>query len=420
MFILFDILCFIFLILYVPHLVLKRKWHRRFTTRFGLYRSSEVKAFKEKENIWIHAVSVGEIISVLDIIAQLQKQYPHYRIVCSTVTKTGYRLAQEKLASNCLVIYAPFDFSFVVHHMISIIRPKLYIATETEIWPNLFLALFKRGIPAILINGRISDKSFKGYKRARYLTKTVLQCMKKFCMQSPEDVKRIIHLGADQGKVEMAGNVKFDQLPSKDIVRERVGFEEKAELLIAGSTHPGEEKIMIETYRSLLAECPLLRLIIAPRHVERTEDVVSIVKSEGFSPVRLSEISSRYLTKDDIVVVDAIGHLRNLYAQSSLVFIGKTFTVGGGQNMIEPLSFGVPTFVGPRTENFTDVMRIFLQEGVIEQVLTPEELVVKMKEVLRQPVTMRTKARNGQKVIEQNRGATRKTLEAIKQVLSAG
>jgi 3-deoxy-D-manno-octulosonic-acid transferase len=420
MFILFDSLCLIFLILYIPHLILKRKWHPRFSTRFGLYRSEEVKAFKEKENIWIHAVSVGEIISVLDIITQLQEQYPRDRIVCSTVTKTGYRLAQEKLAPKCLVIYAPFDFSFVVHHMISIIRPKLYIATETEIWPNFFLALTKRGIPAILINGRISDKSFKGYKRARYLTKTVLQCMKKFCMQSSEDVKRIIHLGADGGKVAMAGNLKFDQLPSKDIVKERIGFEEKTQLLVAGSTHPGEEKMMIDTYRSLLTEFPMLRLIIAPRHIERAEEVMSIVKSEKFLPVKLSEIGSRHLSKGDIVIVDAIGHLRNLYAQASLVFIGKTFTVGGGQNMIEPLSFGVPTFVGPRTENFTDVMRILLKEDVIEQVLTAEELLAKMKEALQHLEKMKAKAGRGQRVIEQNRGATRKTLEAIKHVLSTG
>lgn len=418
MFIVYDILFIFFCCLYIPHLMIKRKWHPRFMTRFGFFNADERKRLEGKKNIWIHAVSVGEVLAVLDIIQRLKKIYPHHRIICSTVTKTGQKLAEEKLSKSDVVIYAPFDFSLIVNTYIRLIQPVIYIATETEIWPNLFYFLKKNRVPIIIINGRISEKSFKGYSKIRFLMRPILGCVDLFCMQSPQDSDRIKYLGADESKVSMAGNLKFDSVNSVNVKEEYAGFEKNDELLIAGSTHPGEEEIIISVYKRLLESFGQLRLVIVPRHIERVKEVVSIVEKEGLKPVKFTELKKENLNQTHVVIVDKIGILKNLYAQAKLVFIGKTFMVGGGQNMIEPLSFGKPTFMGPRTENFTDVMRIFLEERIIYQVNNPDELTEAMRGVLEFPEIMDEIGVKAQAVIAKNSGATEKTIQAVQRLIN--
>lgn len=417
MFIVYDILFILFCLLYVPHVTIKRKWHNRLMSRFGFFKPDEEKVFEGKKNIWIHAVSVGEVLAVLEIIQDLKKIYPRHRIVCSTVTITGYKLASEKLSKKDAVIYAPFDFSLVVKKYIRLINPVIYIATETEIWPNLFYFLKKNNIPVIIINGRISEKSFKKYRLIKFLMRPVLSCVSTFCMQSYADLHRIKCLGADETRGKMAGNLKFatvGQLHAKDIY---TGFDSDTDLLIAGSTHPGEEEMMIAAYKKLVAEFVHLRLVIVPRHIERAEEILAIVQKEGLKPVRYSELKKGKLTADHVLVVDQIGILKNLYTKAKLVFIGKSFTVGGAQNMIEPLAFGKPTFVGPRTENFADVMRIFLEEKVIFQVQTVDEMVEAMREILVSPNIADELGVKAKAVIQKNAGAKAKTIKAIRYLI---
>ncbi|MBF0522638.1 MAG: 3-deoxy-D-manno-octulosonic acid transferase [Candidatus Omnitrophica bacterium] len=418
MFILYDIIFILFALMYFPYLLIKGKWHKDFLSRFGGFSKEIEERLCLKPNIWIHAVSVGEILVVLGLIDKIKERFVHYQIVCSTVTKTGYDLAQTKLPKDVIVVYAPFDLSLSVRRYIDLIKPRIYISSETEIWPNIYTALANNNIPVVLINGRISDKAYKGYKGVLVLTRKVLKCVQAFCMQSEMDASRVLSLGADSKKVHVVGNLKFDvDIDAEAISLKKLGFSSENKILLAGSTHQGEEEILIDIYKKLSAEFKDLRLMIAPRHPERAEGICQLVQKSGFHPIKFSKITVEKMNQDAIVVVDSIGQLRNLYSIAALVFVGKSFVKGGGQNMIEPVYFGKPTFVGPRTDNFKDVTRVLLKENVLVQVKDPEELLREMKAMLQNPQRQKAISQTGKQVLMSYRGATVRTLRIISDFL---
>ena len=414
MFIVYDIIFVIFAIIYFPYLVVRGKWHSGFKARFGRLDPAITGKLDGQERIWVHAVSVGEVLAVTDLVRRIKEKFPRHAIICSTVTKTGNQLAIEQLGDACTVIYAPLDFSWVVRKFISTIKPGIYISTETEIWPNLYTALHKNGIAIIQVNGRISDRAYRGYSRVRFLTKRVLACVDMFCMQSPLDAERIERLGASSGTVRVVGNLKFDSVSGvTEMRKEDLGFREDEDLFIAGSTHPGEEEMIVDAYRELTAEFPGLRLVIAPRHVERSDSLMSLIEKKGCHPVRFSEITDLARSSRDIVVVDTIGHLRDLYGLAKIVFIGKTLTVGGGQNMIESACLGKPTIVGPMTQNFKDVVNIFLRSDALVQVGSLEELLRETRDLLSDNERAKRIGEAARRTVERHQGATVKTLEVI-------
>ncbi len=417
MFIFYDVFFLILFLAYIPALTIKKKWHVGFWQRLGFISFDLKKQLRGDKNIWIHAVSVGEVLAIVDLIENFKKQYPDYKIICSTVTKTGQKIAIERLSQVATVIYAPLDFSWAVHTLIRLIDPRVYISTETEIWPNLYGALHKGQVPIVIINGRISDKSFKGYKRVSFLTKPVLSFVDCFLMQTKLDAERILQLGAPAERVKVIGNIKFDNLPQPDRnALERLSIA-KETILIGGSTHPGEEEILLDIYVRLLKDNPELRLILASRHIERTDEVISLVEAKGYATVKFSSVGEVSVDRNAVIVVDKIGELRNLYALASIVFIGKTLKVGGGQNMIEPASLGKAVFVGPLTYNFRDVVDILLKEEAMIQVQTPEELYEKIKEALSRRDILKTLGENARRVVHGYGGATTKTLEIISSFL---
>jgi len=409
------------MLIYFPVHVARGKYHKGFSFRFGFLPKEFKTICRGKKNIWIHAVSVGEVLAIVDLVAKLKQALPYHHIICTTVTKTGYKIACDQLPKSCSVLFAPLDFSWVVKKYINVICPQIYLSVETEIWPNLYHALHARKVPIMLINGRISDKSFKKYKRLKSLLKGILGDVTLFLMQSQMDADRIIHLGADSNRVRVLGNVKFDNLPSKVLLEKRdLGFEASDELLIAGSTHPGEEEILIDVYKALLSSHPHLRLILTPRHVERSEEIVSLVQSHGFEPVRFSQLNQVVLTARSMVIVDEIGHLRELYSLAKLVFVGKSLCGEGGQNVIEPAFFGKPVFVGPHTYNFKDIMEIFLREKAIVQIQNADELLSVMQKLLNDPTEFNHIGHTAQKIVERYQGSTRKTVEEIVNLISSG
>ncbi len=419
MFILYELILWIAFIIYFPILVLKKKWHKRFFTRLGFISFDLKSRIHPNKNIWIHAVSVGEVLAVLRLVQQIKERFPQYQIVLSAVTKTGYQVAAQHIKDPDVVLYAPLDFSFSVYQYVKAIQPKIYIATETEIWPNLFRVLHKNQIPIVLINGRISDKSYHGYKKVSFFIRRILQQVDAFCMQSPLDVERIISLGALKQRVHMVGNVKFDELvESSSYTLEQVGFSQGDCLWIAGSTHPGEEEMILDVYKSIYQDFPQLRLVIAPRHIERIEEVIKIIAAKGFLALKLSQIRNNRFDQNAVVVVDLMGKLRALYPLAKIVFIGKTLVPGGGQNMIEPAYFGKPVLVGPYTENFRDVMNIFLESAGIIQVQNAQEFLSKIVYLFRHPEEMKRIGQIAQGVVQKQQGATAKTLQIITHVLS--
>lgn len=418
MFILFDVFYLVAALFYFPYTLIKRKWHSGMSCRLGKVPEELRRRLSPAPTIWIHAVSVGEVMTILDLIKRMKVTFPTHRIVCSSVTQTGYRLAAERLAGEAEVIFAPLDFSWAVRRYAQLINPVVYVATETEIWPNLFTALQTKGVPIVVVNGRISDRSYRGYRRLNWILATSFKKVKTFAMQSLLDADRVRELGVPAEKVQVIGNLKFDQIPNDgDALPHGFSVEPGLQVFIAGSTHPGEEEIILRVFRRLQERLPWLRLIIAPRHIERAREVMDLVTQSGFQASAFSKAQRVFEKAEEVVVVDEIGRLRGLYALATIVFIGKTFAVGGGQNMIEPAAAGKAVFLGPQTYNFKDVVETFLREKAMVQVQTEEELFVRMSELLMNSQRLTDIGRKAKQVVTANRGATQKTLELISQML---
>jgi len=413
----YDLLFIIFAIFYVPYLFLQGKWHTGFFARLGSCPEELEIKLKGKKNIWIHAVSVGEVLAVRGLVKKLQDAYPKSQIVLSTVTQTGYKLASSQL-KDVVVFYAPLDFSVIVRKYIELVRPEIYISTETEIWPNIFLALHENNTKIVVVNGRISDKSFERYRRIRVLISPILQYVSKFCMQSVIDAKRIVELGADKKKVDVTGNMKFDDVPAvSDMTASDLGFDKDDIIFIAGSTHPGEEEILLGVYKIIREGFPNFRIVLAPRHIERVNDIISLISEKGFEGVKFTRIKETRIKQDSIIVVDTIGHLRTLYSLATIVFVGKTLSGHGGQNILEPAFFGKPIIVGPNMQNFKDIMEFFLKDKAVVQVKNEAALMVRMRKLLESEAERKKFGEAAKKVIEKYQGATQKSFQTVKALL---
>ncbi|MBA3061276.1 MAG: 3-deoxy-D-manno-octulosonic acid transferase, partial [Nitrospirae bacterium] len=305
--------------------------------------------------IWVHAVSVGEVIASLPLLQRLKDRYPSVSLVLSTITDTGQRVALGKVPDRTKVIYLPFDLSFILERTLKNIQPNLFITIETELWPNLLMMLKKRKIPAVVMNGRISDDSFKGYKRIKFFMRSIIDCVDLFCMQDAVYAERIKELGAAEDKIRVLGSFKFDTAPSLNIPEWTKLISHP--VIIAGSTHRGEEDLIVSSYIELKKDFPDLTLIIAPRHPERFKEVEELVKKKGLEYIKRSEIEGRE-TRDKgqrkglIVILDAVGELASVYGVSDVAVIGGSFIEHGGQNLLEPAFWAKPIICGPHMENF--------------------------------------------------------------------
>jgi len=416
MFLLYDLLFILFSFLYLPYLLLKRKWHKDFWTRFGFLDKDKLK-LAEKERIWIHAVSVGEVVLIKNLLVKIRSSYPNCQIIISVVTKTGFDLAKSIVARDEVVIYAPLDLSFAVRRYCDVLTPKIYLNAETELWPNLLTELHKRLIPIVQINGRISDQAFKGYKTFKSFLFPVLSCISCFCMQSESDAKRIKELGAAEGKVFVVGNMKFDDvLDGKTGQIPQAMASRKGKTLVAGSTHPGEEQIILDVVLRIKPQFSDLSLILAPRHPDRAGEIIDLCTEKGFKAIKFSQIQET-IDPGTVIVVDTIGHLRALYSLADVVFLGKSLTAKGGHNIIEPACYGKPIIVGPFMQNFRDITKLFLEGDALIQVAHKAQLEQGIEKLLRDENLRRKMGMNAQAVIKNNQGATDKTFAMISRVM---
>jgi len=404
MYLLYDFIFLLYALIYLPYLLLTRRGYAGYLMRFGLFAPQVKKLIKAKANIWVHAVSVGEVMVIDGFIDQLRKQYPAYQMIVTVTTKTGYELAVNRLKDKALVLPSPIDFSFVARAFVSLIDPKMYIAVETEIWPNLYRQLYRRKVPLAVINGRISDNSFGRYKAIRFLLKSILNQVSLWCMASPRDADRIMGLGAESSRIVVTGNVKFDEIlqVSDPSVSDLVTSDDEL-WWVAGSTHPGEEEIVLDVYSRVIKDNPQWRLVIAPRHVERAPQIKELVARRGLIGV---------------IVIDTIGQLRSLYSKASLVFVGKSLCVGGGHNVIEPAFYGKAIVIGPKFENFRDIVACFKQSNAIVQVEDVHSFEIAVRELCADGLKREALGIAAKKVIAANQGATKRSLEHLNVILS--
>lgn len=415
---LYDIGFLIFSIIYLPVLVFKGKLHREFPERFGRYDKAKEKVLLSgRDRIWIQAVSVGEVFVCKSLIPLLKEKFPGRDLVVSTITKTGNDLAKKLFSKDATIIYFPLDFGFTVRRTIKYIKPGIYIMIETEIWPNLLKKLSLNSVPSVMINGRISDRSIGKYRLVKPFLKNILSKIHVFCMQDTVDAERIIELGAPSGRVKITGNMKFDveapvNIPNADTIRRSLGIKEGDELFVAGSTHSGEEEVIVETFKDVAFEFPKLKLLIAPRHIDRVADVENVIKKYGLQSARISK------SRDSrIMILDTIGHLNEAYSAATLVFIGGSLIKHGGQNPLEPAVLGKAILFGPHMFNFKYITKALLKQNAALQVTGKEELAKYLKMLLKDPMARSRLGDNAKAVIAQNRGATKKNLEKISEVL---
>lgn len=419
---LYDIAFLIFSLFYLPALIFKGKMHKDFMQRFGVYDAATMAALKcAKGAIWIQAVSVGEVALCKSLIPQLRARFPGRPVVLSTITKTGNDLAKKLFSQYATVIYFPIDFSFIARRVAGIIRPLAYVMVETEIWPGVLKELSKAGAQSVMINGRISDRSFGKYKLARPFLKGTLSSISSFCMQSDADAERIVAIGAPAGRVRVTGNMKFDAAADAKTGRPDAAawLRPGEELFVAGSTHEGEEKAVLDAYKALAGKFPALRLLIAPRHITRVADVEKAVRDAGFEPVRLSTFQpgTSSMEPGTIFILDTIGQLNGIYSLATLVFIGGSLVKHGGQNPIEPALFEKPIVFGPHMFNFKMIAASFLKNGGAVQVDDAAGLLEECRRLLRDEDARRTVGANAKKTVVENRGATGKNIEVIAELM---
>lgn len=334
---------------------------------------------EERETIWIHAVSVGEV-NVIGRLVERLRQESSRGIVVSTTTLSGYRSAQEKYGCLARVIYLPFDLSFLVRRVVRLVRPKVFISAETEIWPNLFFRLNRLGVPVVIVNGRISDRAYARYRLIRPVMKRVFGWCSCVSVQNQQYKERFTSLGCEESRITVSGQMKFEMIGADDDVFARCAkkyaqlFPETDVIrIIAGSTHPGEEEIVLGAFTRLAVPGRRLRLIVAPRHMERVHVVEKIVRRFGFQPVRLTAARGP-VAPGSVLVLDVIGELRYFYSISDICFVGGSFKPHGGHNIMEPIHFMKPTIFGPHMENFRDVEELVLRSRAGIKVQTPRQL----------------------------------------------
>jgi 3-deoxy-D-manno-octulosonic-acid transferase len=376
-------------------------------------------------SLWVHAVSMGEVIAAVPFIREIRKRHPSLRIVLSTITDTGQQVARERLSGSADIIYLPFDIPFILKRLINKTRPLVFIAMETELWPNIFRVLHREGTAVLVMNARLSERSFRGYGRIRFFMKTVLRGVDMFCAQEEAYAARIRALGVDPERVTVTGNFKFDTQPHG----EAPGWAEslRSPRILAGSTHPGEEELVLSVFERLRKDFPDLNLILAPRHPERFGEVERLVKAKGLSYVKRSEFSEQngFRIADSqgntqhstpkIVILDTVGELASAYGACDLAVIGGSFARHGGQNPLEPASWGKAVVCGPHMENFPFITD-FYREGAALQT-SEEALYETLRELIESPEKRKTMGEKAKALALAKGGAVSRTADVLERYL---
>jgi 3-deoxy-D-manno-octulosonic-acid transferase len=389
------------------------KYRAGLAERFGTV-PARLRPTKSDENcIWVHAVSVGEVLAVSGIINVLQSRLGEkgWRIAISTTTMTGQKLAREKFGEEN-VFYFPVDFGLALRPYLRVLRPKLVILAETEFWPN-FLRLAKQsGARVAVVNARISDRSFPRYRRFANLLRRFLRSVDVFLAQSEQDKARLVAIGAEPGRVQVSGNLKFEISVSQQselVTHLRVALTPNTPVIVCGSTVEGEEPMLLAAFTHVLANNPDALLILAPRHPERFASVTTSISQSGLRCWKRSEWKNEALS-GGVFLLDSIGELASIYAIASAAFVGGSLVPRGGHNILEPAQFGKPIFVGPYTENFRDIINIFKDADAVH-VLDPQELSSEFASML--DPQWQTMGERGLQVFRAHAGATQKTLDAL-------
>jgi 3-deoxy-D-manno-octulosonic-acid transferase len=378
-----------------------------------------------EQSIWIHAVSVGEVLSARPLARDLRARYPRLRIFLSTTTMTGQGVAR-RIQEVDAVFYFPFDLGAFVRRTLDLVRPRLFLMMETEIWPNLLRECRKRGVKTAIVNGRLSQRSYPRYRLVRGFIARVLDNVDSFCVQSEESARRFIDLGANPGRVTVTGSLKFDSLDlpapgvqsrPRDRVLRYFRISSSRPVVVAGSTMKGEEASVLTAFRRVRTAAPTTLLIMAPRHVERAPEVEEQCRREGFKVVRRSELPIDAEPRADIVILDTIGELATIYQLATVAFVGGSLVDTGGHNILEPAVFGKPIVFGPYMSNFVEIAHAFVANAAGVQLRSERELADTLVALMTDPVRRARLGAAARALVEANRGAKDKSIAVLTALL---
>ncbi len=409
---------------YALHVILREHYRAGFGQRLGFVpREKSPSAHR----VWFHGVSVGEIQMLIELGRRLGEAIPGLQSVYSTTTLTAQKLASKRLASqNAHLIYYPLDLPFAVRRALRRVNPSLVVVAETELWPNFLRECHRRQIPVVLVNGRISERSYRGYRLIRSLTRNFLPCIDLFLMQNEQYAKRILELGAPADRLRITGNMKADTQSPVNVASDelkqlfqRLRRSAGARILMAGSTHPGEEKILAQLYQQWKKKFPKLILVLAPRHLERVSHVGQELSALGIRFVRRSQYNGSDLEDAEVLLLDTLGELSSAYQWADIVFIGKSLLSRGGQNPLEAAMLGLPLIFGPHMENFSQETAALLQAGGAMQVENPAALDRAVVELLGDPQRLIDVGRRAKTASENLRGAMDRNCAILQEKITA-
>lgn len=408
---------------YFLRMVRRGNWQAGFGERFGKFDLRVKQSLSNRHVLWMHAVSVGEVNLCTQTIRALEPRLPNAKIMVSTTTSTGMGELLKRIPQHVGKFYYPIDRRSCVNRAVSVINPDAVILVEAEIWPNFIWRMRDRGTPMFLVNARLSEKSYRGYKRFGFLFRDLFSSFTAVGAQNESDAARWIEVGCRPEAVHVVGNLKFDVTPHETRrtlnvqgMLQKLGVPDSAKLLVCGSTHAGEELLLAEMYQRLRKQFPDLFLVLVPRHHERSREVARELRACGVRYIQRSEIGSETHHAPgsvDCLLVNSTGELRFFYEHAALVFVGKSLTAKGGQNPIEPCALGKPVLFGPNMQNFADVTRLILEGDAAQQVGNAAELESAIIKLLANPARCKELGQNGLHVVLSNQGATQRTVNLI-------
>ena len=436
MYFLYSILLGVGVIALLPRFLFDALRHGKYAAGFG-ERAGRLPKFDSegKPVVWLHCVSVGEAQAARPLARALLTQYPNHALVVSTTTMTGQRVAREAFAGvAALVFYFPFDWKWSVRRALRAVRPSAVLVMETELWPRFFRECRRARVPVALVNGRISEKSFGRYGLIRFFISRVLSDLSLALMQTEADASRVLALGLSSERIHVTGNVKFDieearAEPLTEELRERFRLDGRRPLVVAASTHAPEERVALDAFKQVTDSTPdsneeaRPRMLIAPRHPERFGEVAAMLDASGVSWVRRSAPRNGRDAACDVILLDSIGELRAVYPLASVVFVGGSVAPVGGHNILEPALAARPVVTGAHTSNFKAIVETFLEHEALVQLPDSEDseaagtLARALRELLEDESKRQRAGERARAVLEQNRGATARTIELLNSIL---
>ncbi len=395
-------------------LLYKESVHRE---RWGFYSPAVLRQLGKKPHIWFHAASVGEVAIALSLLTQMKRMYPRHGFVISTTTPQGRAVASRAQGVDAALL-APLDLPCIVRRAMKYIRPSILLVVETELWPNLLRGVKRADIPIILFNGRISQRSYRFYLPLRFFFRGVLKNFAALCLKSNADRKRMVSLGADPGAIHVTGDIKFHQIvqPSEIAgtrLRRELRLATDVPVLIAGSTHEGEEALLLQVFKELRLDLPQLILLLAPRHLQRIPRVEKVLGSQGVRWVKRTMIDKKSRA-EEVILLDTVGELAALYGLGTAIFVGGSFARIGGHNILEVLAHGKGVIFGPHMENFREIARLVVERGAGIQVRTPEELTKALGRLIMNPSLSKEMGKKGLALLREHQGALEKTVKIVK------